>query len=234
MDHAIVSKEEWLRARTAFLAREKEFTRMRDELSAARRALPWVRVDERYAFETASGTQSLAELFGDKSQLAVYHLMFGPEWEATCKSCAFWADNFNGITEHLAARDVSFVAISSAPLARLQAFAERLSWRFRWVSSHGSTFNADFGVACTPEQFARGGATYNYAPVDKPFEERPGVSTFYRDARGAVFHTYSTYARGIEPFNAAYQYLDLVPKGRDEGGLPYPMAWLKHRDQYAR
>jgi predicted dithiol-disulfide oxidoreductase (DUF899 family) len=232
--HAIVSRDEWIAARRQLLAREKEFTLLRDQLSAQRRSLPWVRVDENYTFRGATGEQTLAQLFAGRSQLVIYHFMFGPEWDAGCKSCSFWADNFNGITAHLAARDVTLVAISRAPLAKLQAFAERLGWSFPWFSSHGSDFNFDYQVSLRPEDFAAGKGSYNYAPVTSQFEERPGVSVFYKDASGAVFHTYSCYARGLDMLNVAYQYLDLVPKGRDEAGLPYPMAWVRYRDQYGR
>jgi predicted dithiol-disulfide oxidoreductase (DUF899 family) len=233
-NHNVVTKEEWLAARKKLLAREKELTNLRDELSAERRALPWERVDKRYVFQTDAGPKTLAELFGDKSQLAVYHLMFAPSWEKSCKSCAFWADNFNGVTAHLAQRDVSFVAISRAPLGKLQAFAKRLGWTFRWVSSNETDFNFDYDVSLRPEEQAVVKGTYNFAPIKEAFEERPGISVFYKNERGEVFHTYSCYARGIEPMNGAYQWLDLMPKGRDEADLPFPMAWLKHRDEYER
>jgi predicted dithiol-disulfide oxidoreductase (DUF899 family) len=233
-NHPIVSKQEWLAARKQLLAREREFTRLRDELSAQRRALPWERVDKRYVFQTDAGPKTLAELFGDKTQLAVYYLMFAPSWEKSCKSCAFWADNFNGITAHLAARDISFVAISRAPLPKLQAFAKRLGWSFRWVSSSETDFNFDYQVSLRPEDQAAVKGTYNYAPITEAFEERPGISVFYKDERGEVLHTYSSYSRGVEEINSAYRWLDLMPRGRDEAGLPYPMAWVKHRDEYER
>jgi predicted dithiol-disulfide oxidoreductase (DUF899 family) len=160
--------------------------------------------------------------------------MFAPDWEAGCKSCSFWADNFNGITTHLEQRDVTFLAISRAPLPRLQAFARRLGWTFKWVSSAGSDFNFDFQVSFTPEALASGAATYNYAPIERGYEEMPGISVFARDDAGTVFHTYSCYARGLDMMNTAYHYLDLVPRGRDESGLPYTMSWVKIRDEYAR
>jgi len=242
--HQVVSKDEWLAARKRLLAKEKEFTRMRDQLSAERRSLPWVRIEKEYTFEAPGGRQTLAQLFDDRSQLVVYHFMFAPEWEVGCKSCSFWADNFNGITAHLRQRDVAFVAISRAPLAKLQAFAERLGWTFRWVSSHESDFNYDFDVSFRPDTLARGEATYNFAKLSS-FRSRgkllnmtpsdmPGISVFATDASGAVFRTYSTYGRGIDMMNNAYNYLDLVPRGRDEAELPHTMSWVKLRDLYDR
>jgi predicted dithiol-disulfide oxidoreductase (DUF899 family) len=231
-DHTIVSREQWLAARKQLLAGERELTHLQDQLGERRRNLPWVRVEKPYVFEGPAGKAGLAELFAGRSQLVVYHFMFGPEWAAGCKSCSFWADNFNGITSHLAQRDVTLAAISHAPLAKLQAFAQRLGWSFPWYSSFGSDFNYDYQVSLRPEDFAAGKGEYNYAPVREAFEERPGISVFYRDARGAVFHTYSCYARGLEMMNTAYHYLDLVPKGRDEAALSYPMAWVKYHDQY--
>jgi predicted dithiol-disulfide oxidoreductase (DUF899 family) len=232
--HTIVSKPEWIAARKRLLEREKEFTRLRDELSAERRKLPWERVDKRYVFQTAGGDKTLAELFGDKHQLAIYHLMFAPDWQAACKSCSFWADHFDGITAHLAQRDVSFCAISRAPLPKLQAFGKRMGWGFPWASSNATDFNFDYHVSFRPEDVAAGKATYNYVPIEGKPEEYPGISVFYKDEDGAVFHTYSTYTRGIELVNATYQWLDLVPKGRDEANLSFPMAWVGLHDEYAR
>jgi predicted dithiol-disulfide oxidoreductase (DUF899 family) len=232
--HAVVSKEAWIAARKQLLAREKEFTRLRDELNAQRRDLPWERVDKRYVFQTEAGAKTLAELFGDKRQLVVYHLMFAPDWQAACKSCSFWADNFNGITAHLEQRDLRFVAISRAPLPKLQAFAKRMGWTFPWVSSNETDFNFDYQVSIRPEDIAAGRATYNFAPTATTNQEWPGISVFYRDDDGAVFHTYSAYARGVEMVNAAYQWIDLAPKGRDEANLAHPMAWVKLHDEYAR
>jgi predicted dithiol-disulfide oxidoreductase (DUF899 family) len=232
-NHATVARSEWPKARKQLLAREKELTHMRDQLSAERRALPWVRVDKPYAFDGPNGRETLADLFGPRRQLVVYHFMFAPEWETGCKSCSFWADNFNGITAHLEQRDVTFAAISRAPLTKLQSFARRLGWTFKWVSSGGSDFNYDFNVSFTPEMLAGGDATYNYEPLGFEASDMPGVSVFAKDDRGAVFHTYSAYARGIDALNTAYQYLDLVPKGRDEAN-DEPMAWVKLRDQYGR
>jgi predicted dithiol-disulfide oxidoreductase (DUF899 family) len=228
----IVSRAAWLEARKRLLAQEKQLTRMRDELSAARRALPWVRVDEPYVFERRAGKATLAELFGDASQLVVYHFMFAPEWETGCKSCSFWADNFNGIVEHLAHRDVRLIAVSRAPLAKLTAFAERMGWGFEWASSSGCRFNHDFGVSFTADELASGEISYNYERRKAGGPELPGISVFARDADGRVFHTYSCYARGLDMMNTAYHYLDLVPKGRDEAGLAMPMAWLRLHDDY--
>ena len=232
--HTVVDHEQWLAARKQFLAREKEFTRLRDALSAERRALPWERVDEDYRFESARGHETLASLFGPRSQLIVYHLMFDPAWEVSCKSCAFWADNFNGIVDHLAQRDVSFVAVSRAPLARLQAQAARLNWTFPWVSALGDTFNLDYNVTFAAEAVAAGGVPYNYG-TDRVTAgtERPGISVFVKEG-AEVFHSYSTYARGLDMMNAAYHYLDLTPKGRDEDGLPFTMQWVQLHDLYPR
>jgi predicted dithiol-disulfide oxidoreductase (DUF899 family) len=219
----VATREEWLRARLDLLQAEKELTRQRDELSRRRRALPWVRVDKDYRFDTEDGPRSLDELFDGRSQLLVYHFMFGPEWPEGCPSCSFWADNFDGVGVHLAHRDVTFLAASRAPLDRLLAYRSRMGWTFPWVSSSGSDFNLDFGVSDSP--------IYNYAPSDSPEEERPGLSAFVR-RDGEVFHTYSCYARGLDAFNGAYQLLDLTPKGRDEDGLESPVAWLHRHDAY--
>ena len=230
--HPIVSREEWLTARTAFLAKEKEFTRLRDELSRERRALPWVRVDKAYSFDGPRGRLSLADLFAGRSQLVVYHFMFSPDWDAGCKHCSFWADNFNGIDIHLRHRDVGFVAISRAPLAKIEAFKMRMGWSFTWVSSFGSDFNYDYQASFRPEDLSRGAVFYNYRDEKLNMTEREGVSVFYKDERGTIFHTYSTYARGIDPVNGAYQFLDLAPKGRDEDGLQFTQAWVRYHDRY--
>ena len=231
--HRIVSGEEWVAARKLLLAREKEFTRARDELSKVRRELPWRRVDKAYAFDGPDGRKTLADLFEGRSQLIVQHFMFDPDWDAGCKSCSFWADNFNGIVVHLKQRDVSFVAVSRAPLPKIEAFKRRMGWSFRWVSSYPSDFNRDYQVSFEPGDLERGTAEYNFEKrtADSP-RELPGVSVFARDERGSVFHTYSCYARGLDVLNAAYHYLDLVPKGRDEDGLSFPMAWVRLHDQY--
>jgi len=232
--HAIVSRQEWIAARKELLAREKELTHLRDEISAARRRLPWERVDKPYVFQTEAGPRTLPALFEDKSQLLIYHFMFAPDWERGCKSCSFWADGFSGVVAHLAQRDIRFVAVSRAPLPKLQAFAARLGWIFPWVSSCETDFNFDYQVSFRREEQEAGKTSYNYTPTEGIFEERPGISVFHRADDGAVFHTYSSYGRGIEMVNAAYQWLDLVPKGRDEAGLPAPMAWVKLHDEYAR
>ena len=230
----IVSRSEWLEARKQHLQREKEFTRLRDQLSAARRELPWVRVDKDYVFDGPGGKVTLPQLFDGRSQLIVYHFMFDPEWESGCKSCSFWADNFNGISVHLNARDVTFAAISLAPLPKLQAYAKRLGWSFPWVSSSGSDFNYDYGVSFRPDDLAKGWVTYNYEQRETQMTELPGVSVFAKDETGAVFHTYSCYSRGLDMLNGAYHHLDLVPKGRDEAGLEYPMAWVRPHDMYGK
>jgi len=228
----IVSREEWLAARQQLLAAEKELTRARDELSRRRRELPWVKVDKRYEFESATGKQSLADLFEGRSQLLLYHFMFGPDWSEGCPSCSFWADNYDGTIVHLNHRDVSFVVVSRAPLEKLEAYRRRMGWRFKWVSSFGSDFNYDFRVSFTPEEMKRGEMEYNYRRMKFPSDEAPGISVFSHDGDGSVFHTYSCYSRGLDMLNAAYHHLDLVPKGRDEDGLAYSMAWLRRHDSY--
>jgi predicted dithiol-disulfide oxidoreductase (DUF899 family) len=231
-DHRIVSRQEWTDARQQLLAKEKDFMRLRDQLSRERRDLPWEPVEKSYMFDAPSGPATLADLFADRSQLIVYHFMFAPDWDVGCKSCSFWADNYNGVVPHLRQRDVSFAAISRAPLPKLQAFAARLGWTFKWVSAANTDFNYDYQVSFRPEDMARGTAVYNYAPLQMSMTDLPGFSVFFKDETGRVFHTYSTFARGVEPMNSAFQLLDLVPKGRDEAGLPNPMAWVKLHDLY--
>jgi len=231
-DHLVVSREEWLSARTAFLAKEKEFTRLRDELSRQRRALPWVMVDKPYVFDGPNGQETLAELFEHRSQLIVYHFMFPPEVDEGCPHCSFWADSFNGSSVHLPHRDVSFVAISRAPLSKIELFKQRMGWDFKWVSSFQSDFNFDYQASFTPEEVKSGTAFFNYVRTDPGMMDREGISVFYQDESGAIFHTYSCYARGIDMMNATYQYLDLVPKGRDEQGLEDPQAWVRYHDRY--
>jgi predicted dithiol-disulfide oxidoreductase (DUF899 family) len=226
------SKDEWLAARKKLLAKEKELTHLRDALSAERRAVPWLRVEKQYLFDTPTGRKSLADLFEGRSQLAMYHFMFAPEWDEGCKSCSFWAESFDHIPIHLAHRDVTFLAVSRAPLEKLQAYARRFGWTFPWVSSAPSDFNYDFNVSFRPEELESRKASYNYEPAQYLRSDLPGVSVFARDRGGAVFHTYSSYARGIDALNVAYQYLDLVPKGRDESGEA--MNWLRRRDEYGR
>ncbi len=232
--HTVVAKDEWMEASKRHLAKEKEFTRLRDQLSAERRALPWLRIDKDYIFDGPNGRETLAQLFGDRSQLVIYHFMFAPEWEVGCKSCSFWADNFNGITAHLRQRDVAFAAIARAPLPKLQDFAKRLGWSFKWLSSQGNDFNYDFEVSFQPDAAARGEAIYNFAKLQHAASDLPGISVFTKDESGAVFRTYSTFGRGLDMMNTAYQYLDLVPKGRDEAALAHTMEWVKLRDLYDR
>ena len=225
------TREEWTAARLELLEREKELNRRRDELAAQRRRLPWVHVDEDYRFQGPDGTRSLHDLFDGRGQLIVYHFMFGPDWDEGCPSCSFWADSFDGVLVHLAHRDTTLVAVSRAPYEVLAGYEERMGWHFPWYSSAGTSFNVDFGVSFTPEQQASG-AAYNFVPLDHPPDELPGISAFVTDASGAVFHTYSTYARGLDPVNSAYQLLDLTAHGRDEAGLPHSMAWLHRHDAY--
>jgi predicted dithiol-disulfide oxidoreductase (DUF899 family) len=232
-DHPVVTPEHWLEARKRLLAKEKEFTRLRDELSQARRELPWVRVTKQYRFDGPAGKETLGELFEGRSQLVVYHFMFAPDWDAGCKSCSFWADNFERNLVHLRARDVTLAAVSRAPLAKIEAFRKRLGWSFKWVSSANTDFNFDYHVSFSPEALAKGEIYYNYAWSKFSLSELPGISVFYRDAGGAIFHTYSCYARGLDMMNAAYQYLDLVPMGRNEADQrPGPQAWVRLRDSY--
>src|SRR5881394_4153625 len=230
--HKIVSETEWIAARKAHLAAEKKFTEARDELSRQRRELPWVKVDKPYVFEGPQGKETLAELFGGRSQLIVYHFMFGPGWEQGCPSCSFLSDHFDGAVVHLAHRDVTLVAVSRAPLRQIDAFKKRMGWRFTWVSSSGTDFNFDYHVSFTKDQTAKGAVDYNFAAREFPSEEAPGISVFYKNARGEVFHTYSAYARGLDMLLGAYNYLDLVPKGRDEDALAFTMAWVRHHDRY--
>ena len=230
--HTVVSREEWIAARKAHMAREKELTKAREALSEARRNLPWVKVDKDYVFEGPNGKVALADLFKGRPQLVVQHVMFAPEWEAACKSCSFWVDGFERMVPHLAARDTTVVAISRAPLGKLEAFKKRMGWTFDWFSSGNNDFNYDYGVSFTPEQIEAGKAKYNFGTTPLYGPELPGISVFYRDATGDIFHTYSTYARGLDMMNAAYHYLDLTPLGRHEDGLPYPMDWVRLCDQY--
>ena len=232
MEQQVVTREEWLDARQLLLAREKELTHARDRLSAQRRELPWVRVEKTYRFDGSDGPVTLGELFARQSQLIVYHFMFAPGWEEGCKSCSYLADHFDGAAVHLAQRDVTLVAVSRAPLAEIQAFRQRMGWRFNWVSSFASDFNRDFNVSFTPEELASGEVYYNYAREPFPVEEAPGASVFYRSEGGEIFHTYSAYARGLDILVGTYNFLDLVPKGRDEDGLDFTMEWVRHHDRY--
>ncbi len=231
--NAIVSRDEWLAARKALLEQEKAFTRARDELSAARRALPWVRVEEDYRFDTLRGTESLAALFDGCNQLLVYHFMFGPDWQEGCPSCSFWADNYQGTLPHLRARDINLVAVSRAPLEKLQAYRDRMGWTFDWVSSAPGRFSFDFAVSFEPGDAPPTEPNYNFATQTFNGEEAPGLSVFIRDEAGQVYHTYSCYSRGLDMLNGAYHHIDLVPRGRYEQDLPWPMAWVKRHDRYA-
>lgn len=229
----VVSRAEWLAARRELLIKEKDFTHQRDALSAERRNLPWVKVEKEYVFEGPGGKQTLSDLFNGKKQLIVYHFMFAPGWVEGCPSCSFLADHFDGSAIHLAARDAKLLAVSRAPLAQIESFKKRMGWRFPWVSSYGNDFNRDYHVSFTPEEMASGKVNYNYEMTAFPSEEAPGASVFYKDENGAIFHTYSTYGRGLDILIGAYNFLDLLPKGRDEGGLKHTMAWVRHHDKYS-
>ena len=231
--HAVVSPKEWLEARKELLAKEKEFTRRRDELSRLRRELPWEKVEKSYVFEGPKGRETLADLFGDKSQLVVYHFMLGPGWEQGCPSCSYLADHFDGSVVHLAHRDVAFRVISRAPWSQIAAFQKRMGWKFHWVSSHGGDFNHDYQVSLAESEKGQPEVYYNYNMQKFPSEERPGVSVFFKDtSTGEIYHTYSSYGRGLDILVGAYNFLDLVPKGRDEAGLAHTMSWVRHHDRY--
>jgi predicted dithiol-disulfide oxidoreductase (DUF899 family) len=240
-NHRVVSHEEWVAARKAFLAREKELTRLRDELNEQRRALPWEPVTKQYVFEGPNGKEDLAQLFDGRSQLVVYHAMFNSKtatertpWtkDAACKMCSFWIDNFNGITTHLNHRDVTIIAASRAPVDKLLAYQKRMGWSFKWVSTGDGDFNLDYGVSLTDEEVVKHSGSYNYVQgKHPPVTELPGISVFYKDPSGRIFHTYSTYARGLDMLNVAYHYLDLVPKGRDEG-TGNGVSWIRRHDEY--
>jgi len=230
VNHPVVSMDRWIAEREALLAREKELTHLRDQVARERRALPWVRIDKNYVFETAEGRRTLAELFEGRRQLLVQHFMFGPGWKQGCPSCSFMADHTDGMNVHLAHRDITFVAISRAPLAEIEPFRQRMGWQFKWASSHGSDFNYDFHVSFTPEERAKGKVYYNYGMQPFESEELPGISVFYKDDAGNVFHTYSAYRRGVEAMMGTYNLVDLTPKGRDE--IDGPMAWVRYHDRY--
>ena len=227
----IASREEWLVARLALLEQEKALTRQRDAVSAARRALPKVKIEKDYRFQSLAGEQSLAELFGGRSQLIVQHFMFGEDWNEGCKSCSLMAENYDGVVPHLKQRDVSLVAVSRAPLKKLLAFRDRMGWEFDWVSSLGSDFNADFNVGFSEDE-VQGEVYYNYRMTRFPMTEAPGMSVFALEPDGTVYHTYSCYGRGLDVLMGTYQYLDLVPKGRDEDNLSYGMEWVRLHDSY--
>jgi predicted dithiol-disulfide oxidoreductase (DUF899 family) len=230
--HKVVSHDEWIAARTAYLVEEKAFSKTRDALSRKRRELPWEKVEKKYLFDGPHGKETLADLFGGKSQLFIYHFMLGPGWEAGCPSCSLVADHFDGAVAHLAQRDIAFVVVSRAPLAEIEKFKKRMGWKFKWVSSFGSDFNHDYQVSASPQEKADGKVLYNYELTTFPSDERPGASVFYKNETGAVFHTYSSYGRGLDILIGAYNIIDLAPKGRDETGLAFSMAWVRHHDKY--
>jgi predicted dithiol-disulfide oxidoreductase (DUF899 family) len=230
--HAVMPRDRWLAERRALLAREMELTHLSDQIARERRALPWVRIDKAYVFDTPAGKRSLADLFGPHRQLLLQHFMLGPGWEQGCPSCSFMSDHLGGALPHLAQRDVAVALVSRAPIDQIERFRQRMGWDLTWVSSHGSDFNHDFQVSFTPEERATGEVFYNYAKRPFPQEEAPGISVFCKDAAGTVFHTYSTYGRGVEAMMGTYDLLDLTPKGRDEEHLPYTMAWIRHHDRY--
>ena len=231
-DHRVVSPDEWIAARRTLLRKEKELTRLTDQIAAERRALPWVRLDKDYSFDTPDGRRTLAELFDGRRQLIVQHFMFAPGWEQGCPSCSFMADHSDGMRVHLEHRDVTLVAISRAPLSDIERFRQRMGWQFRWVSSHHSDFNYDFGVSFSPEDLAGGRMQYNYGDWPYTEEEWPGISVFIKNDANEIFHTYSCYARGVEVMMDTYRLLDLTPKGRNEREVEYKMEWVRHHDRY--
>jgi len=229
----VVSQKEWLTARKKLLAKEKKFSKQRDELNQQRRKLPWVKIEKEYAFESQTGKLTLADLFEGKSQLLVYHFMFGPGWGEGCAHCSFWADHFDSANIHIGQRDTTFAVISRAPLTEIEPFKKRMGWQFKWVSSFGSDFNFDFGVSFTPEQIKAGVLPYNYGRFKMEIDELQGVSAFYRDKNGDIYHTYSSYARGIDLMNTTYNFLDLTAKGRDENPET-TQDWVRYKDEYSR
>lgn len=232
MNHPTVSRDQWLARRKALLAREKELSRLGDQIARERRELPWLRIEKDYVFDGPAGRRTLADLFEGRRQLLVQHFMFAPGWEQGCPSCSYMADHIDGMNVHLAQRDVTLVVVSRAPLAEIERFRRRMGWQFEWVSSLANDFNHDFGVSFTPEERAQGEVSYNYVMQPFPHEEAPGLSVFCRDDAGQVFHTYSTYGRGVEVMMGTYRLLDLTPKGRDEDGLEHSMGWVRHHDRY--
>ena len=232
-DHKVVTHKEWLAARKRLLVKEKKFSRLRDQLNQARRELPWEKVEKDYTFESPEGKVTLSELFGGKSQLVIYHFMFGPGWKEGCPHCSFWADHYDGVNHHLGQRDTAFAVVSRAPLKELQPFKKRMGWKFKWVSSHQTDFNFDLNVSFTPEQIRDGTQFYNYAPLQMDIDEREGVSAFYQDGNGNIYHTYSSYARGIDLLNTTYNFLDLTAKGRDENP-DHPQDWVRYHDKYRK
>lgn len=232
VNHPVVSRSRWIAQRKALLAHEKELTHLADQIARERRALPWVRLEKNYVFETLQGPRALAELFEGRRQLLVQHFMFAPGWEQGCPSCSYMADHHDGARAHLAQRDVTLLVVSRAPLADIERFRRRMGWQFTWVSSHANDFNHDFGVSFTAQEMASGAVDYNYVKQPFPSEEAPGISVFYKDGAGEVFHTYSRYGRGVEVMMGAYSLIDLTPRGRNEEGLAHTMAWVRHHDRY--
>ncbi|MBP1850214.1 DUF899 domain-containing protein [Rhizobium halophytocola] len=233
MQHSVVSREEWLSARKALLQREKELTKARDAVNAERLQLPWVRIDKAYAFDTPAGRMSLGDLFDGRSQLLVYHFMFGPDWDAGCPGCSFLADHIGGALVHLNNHDVTLTCVARAPLAKIEAYKRRMGWDFPWVSSFGSDFNFDFHVSFTRQELEAGPVDYNYRPTppEQAHDELPGLSSFYRDGEGNIFHTYSNYARGGEEMLGALMFLDCAPLGRNETGT---LSFVKRHDEYRK
>lgn len=232
-DHKIVSETEWTEARRKFLDREKELTQLQEKISEERRALPWVKVTKNYTFDTPQGKKSLSDLFAGNSQLIVYHFMFSPDWKEGCVGCSFLSDHIDGANQHLKHHDVTYVAVSRAPLDKLTAYKKRMGWKFPWVSSEGSDFNYDFHVSFTKDQIAKGEATYNFEPYTGDMEDLHGSSVFIKDSDGAIYHTYSAYARGDERSLGTYMWLDITPNGRNEGKGGNLTNWVKRHDQYS-
>lgn len=231
--HSIVSREEWLTARRALLAKEKAHTHATEELTKQRLELPWVKITKAYEFDSLDGPMSLADLFDGRSQLFVYHFMFGPDWDEGCPGCSFLCDHVDGARQHFEHNDLSFVAVSRGPLAKLEAYRERMGWKFRWVSSGRTDFNYDFDVSFPPERVVNGKITYNFATADAEIDELPGMSVFYKNDAGEIFHTYSSYSRGGEPLLGAYHFLDRAPKGRNENGPNHNLGdWVHRHDSY--
>ena len=232
-DHQVVSHNDWMEARRALLKKEKEFTRLRDQLNQERRALPWEKVEKQYRFDSSGKQETLAELFDGRGQLIVWHFMFGPDWQEGCSHCSFWADGWNGVLEHLKHRDTTMIAISRAPLSKIEPFKRRMGWSFKWVSSANTDFNFDYQASVGPAELQARKVLYNYREMEPFSDQMHGCSTFYKDQRGEVFHTYSTYARGVDMLNVAYQFLDLTAKGRDEDwSQEHSSGWVRHRDRY--
>ena len=233
MENKIVSKDIWINARKEFLKKEKEFTKLRQQLASERRNLPWVRVDKDYTFESPEGKETLSSLFKDRSQLIVYHFMLGPGWKEGCKSCSFIGDHLKGPNTHLPHRDTTLLVISRAPIGEIQSFKKRMGWDFKWVSSNGNDFNFDFHVSFRPEEIESKKIYYNYSETAFPISEAPGVSVFFKNDAGEIFHTYSSFGRGLENFIGTYDYLDIAPRGRNEQGfVEHPMDWVRHHDRY--